>query len=187
VVSRRRFLFLVGSAGPGLWLAGAGLLQLQRRFVLALGGACSFCGKSGKEVNALAGITGRSVRICNECIQLCFEILGESIVVEDADARRSPPAQAPPEPVSPDDDLRELLSSLESQTLDPEVVLAEVRRRLDGDRLPGSAQFGLGDFRCSFCDARRRDVRKLISGPRVFICESCVGDAAGLTSQVVAV
>jgi len=30
------------------------------------------------------------------------------------------------------------------------------------------------DFHCSFCGKRRREVRKLISGPRVFICNECV-------------
>jgi ATP-dependent Clp protease ATP-binding subunit ClpX len=30
------------------------------------------------------------------------------------------------------------------------------------------------DFHCSFCNKRRREVRKLISGPRVFICDECV-------------
>jgi ATP-dependent protease Clp ATPase subunit len=42
---------------------------------------------------------------------------------------------------------------------------------------------GMDDFRCSFCSQARRDVRKLISGPRVFICDGCVTecvDSAGL-------
>jgi ATP-dependent protease Clp ATPase subunit len=30
------------------------------------------------------------------------------------------------------------------------------------------------DFHCSFCGKRRGEVRKLISGPRVFICNECV-------------
>ena len=33
----------------------------------------------------------------------------------------------------------------------------------------------MDDFRCSFCAKRRSEVRKLISGPRVFICDECVG------------
>jgi ATP-dependent Clp protease ATP-binding subunit ClpX len=33
----------------------------------------------------------------------------------------------------------------------------------------------MDDFHCSFCGKRRREVRKLISGPRVFICDECVG------------
>jgi ATP-dependent Clp protease ATP-binding subunit ClpX len=32
----------------------------------------------------------------------------------------------------------------------------------------------MDDLHCSFCGKRRRDVRKLISGPRVFICDECV-------------
>ncbi|HET6613852.1 MAG TPA: ATP-dependent Clp protease ATP-binding subunit ClpX [Kofleriaceae bacterium] len=30
------------------------------------------------------------------------------------------------------------------------------------------------EFHCSFCGKQRREVRKLISGPRVFICDECV-------------
>ena len=30
------------------------------------------------------------------------------------------------------------------------------------------------DYHCSFCGKRRGEVRKLISGPRVFICDQCV-------------
>lgn len=29
------------------------------------------------------------------------------------------------------------------------------------------------DFSCSFCGKRRSEVRKLVSGPRVFICNEC--------------
>src|SRR5512141_3501964 len=32
----------------------------------------------------------------------------------------------------------------------------------------------MDDFHCSFCQKRRREVRKLISGPRVFTCDECV-------------
>ena len=31
------------------------------------------------------------------------------------------------------------------------------------------------DFFCSFCGKRRGEVKKLVSGPRVFICNECVG------------
>ena len=30
------------------------------------------------------------------------------------------------------------------------------------------------DFFCSFCGKRKREVRKLVAGPRVFICNECV-------------
>ena len=32
----------------------------------------------------------------------------------------------------------------------------------------------MDEFHCSFCGKQRREVRKLISGPRVFICDECV-------------
>lgn len=32
----------------------------------------------------------------------------------------------------------------------------------------------MDDLHCSFCGKRRGEVRKLISGPRVFICNECV-------------
>src|SRR5262245_48742516 len=42
-------------------------------------------------------------------------------------------------------------------------------------RRPGAILlFLMDDFHCSFCGKRRREVRKLISGPRVFICDECV-------------
>jgi len=31
-----------------------------------------------------------------------------------------------------------------------------------------------GDFFCSFCGKRKNEVRKLVSGPRVFICNECI-------------
>lgn len=33
----------------------------------------------------------------------------------------------------------------------------------------------MSEMRCSFCGKGRREVRKLISGPGVFICDECVG------------
>lgn len=47
------------------------------------------------------------------------------------------------------------------------------------DAAPGRARRGRRDiFRCSFCDRPKADVRKLIAGSNVFICDGCV--AAGL-------
>ena len=37
---------------------------------------------------------------------------------------------------------------------------------------------------CSFCDRPRRKVAKLISGPRIYICDSCVGEAGGAMAHV---
>jgi len=38
----------------------------------------------------------------------------------------------------------------------------------------------LGILSCSFCDRSRHDVRQLIAGPRVFICDGCTREAGGL-------
>jgi ATP-dependent Clp protease ATP-binding subunit ClpX len=38
---------------------------------------CTFCGKSRHQVNRL--IAGPGVHICNECVALCDEILGEEL------------------------------------------------------------------------------------------------------------
>jgi len=32
-----------------------------------------------------------------------------------------------------------------------------------------------GEMSCSFCGKRRHEVRRLIAGPTVFICNECVG------------
>lgn len=54
---------------------------------------CSFCGKSQKQVKKL--IAGGGVYICNECIELCNEIIEEEIANEPGaqesdDAKRLP-------------------------------------------------------------------------------------------------
>ena len=54
----------------------------------------------------------------------------------------------------------------------PEDLLAGIIDRV-AKHVPTSGT----DFECSFCDRGRPEVATLISGPRVFICESCVGTA----------
>jgi ATP-dependent Clp protease ATP-binding subunit ClpX len=48
---------------------------------------CSFCGKSQEEVRKL--IAGPSVYICDECIELCNDIIAEEYEKEDAARRRT--------------------------------------------------------------------------------------------------
>ena len=43
---------------------------------------CSFCGKSQKQVRKL--IAGPGVYICDECIELCNEIIEEELVATSA-------------------------------------------------------------------------------------------------------
>ena len=48
---------------------------------------CSFCGKSQKEVRKL--IAGPSVYICDECVELCNEIITEELDREEYYASRA--------------------------------------------------------------------------------------------------
>jgi ATP-dependent Clp protease ATP-binding subunit ClpX len=50
---------------------------------------CSFCGKSQNEVRKL--IAGPTVYICNECIDICIEIISDDAQQEAAAARPSLP------------------------------------------------------------------------------------------------
>lgn len=90
-VSRGRFLALCGGGISGIWLASTGLLRLPTQMVF-LSGSCSFCGEeprfcrerylqylmTGKPVTrAIAGVIGRETRICNGCIEFCFDILAD--------------------------------------------------------------------------------------------------------------
>src|ERR1043165_2199976 len=77
MVSRRRFLFLLGGATTGIWLAPTGLVRFERRLLLTVAGSCTFCGKTGAEVLTLVGTAGRSVRICDEGMGWCCDILAE--------------------------------------------------------------------------------------------------------------
>ena len=52
---------------------------------------CSFCGKSQEEVRKL--IAGPTVYICDECIELCNDIIAEETKLEEAstpDVRKLP-------------------------------------------------------------------------------------------------
>ncbi len=180
--SRRGFLLLLGSTAPGLWLPDSGLIRLTDRFVLAFGGACSFCGKDAREVQKLAGVVGRAVRICDECIGLCLDILSEEKLIEERPDRQLPRAEEG-YTVHSDEELLNLLRSLgesEEEILRIQKALAERPARPHH----ASSPLTTDAFKCSCCDVHRREVRKLISGPRVFICDSCVFEASALASHV---
>ena len=48
---------------------------------------------------------------------------------------------------------------------------------------PGRRSLNDPNASCSFCGQRREQVRKLISGPRVFICDECVGLCVGILEE----
>jgi len=164
-------MLLLGGAATGVWLTSTGLVRLERRFTIALGGTCSFCGKDRAEVKTLFGQRGIPARICNECVGLCWEIVREDEHAMPAARERPVLAEADDDAVA--DALRELAAAQNSRHVDE--LVDRVRRSLlaEGQRFP--------EFHCSFCARSRRDVAKLISGPRVFICDACVGDAVAIS------
>ena len=164
-------MLLLGGAATGVWLASTGLVRLERRFMLAIGGTCSFCRKDRTEVQTLLGQRGIPATICNECLGLCCDIMWEEM-------HRMPAPPARPVLPEPDEDavadaLRELAAAQNSRHA--EELVDRVRRSLfqEGPRLE--------EYHCSFCARGRRDVAKLLSGPGVFICDGCVGDAVAIS------
>jgi ClpX C4-type zinc finger len=163
-------MLILGGAATGVWLASTGLVRLERRFMLAIGGRCSFCGKDRADVRTLLGQRGIPATICNECVGLCFDIMREELA-------RMPEPAPPTVLLEPDEDavadtLRELAAAQNSRHVDE--LVDRVRRSLfpKGPRL--------AEFHCSFCARARDDVAQLISGPEAFICDGCVSDAVAI-------
>src|SRR5262245_9353750 len=57
---------------------------------------CSFCGKSQNEVRKL--IAGPTVYICDECVELCLDIIGEENVADEIRRQDSDPKGDPQGP-----------------------------------------------------------------------------------------
>lgn len=173
-------MFLLGGAATGVWLASTGLVKLERSFVLSLGGSCSFCGKAQRDVRALVGTPNQPTKICDECVGLCCDILGEEVGVpspRDVHSYVAPNFEDEQFQQHVGEVLQRLAAEREASR--HEALLGDLRRSFT----PGDKTF-FEMFRCSFCDAHREDVAKLISGPRVFICDRCVGDATAVVSHV---
>jgi ATP-dependent Clp protease ATP-binding subunit ClpX len=62
-------------------------LKVARKIDSASDLKCSFCGKSQKEVKKL--IAGPTVFICNECVELCNEIISEELEREEISTRKT--------------------------------------------------------------------------------------------------
>jgi ClpX C4-type zinc finger len=171
-------LWLCGASGTGIFLAKTGLIELPKRMVLQMAGTCSFCAKDRCEVFGVAGVVGREQRICDECIGLCFDILADEM----KDQQKARLAAGAPDSSRlswADDELESLQRSAGTDPrVDPRDLIERIQARLEPPRRRTGPV--VRDFHCSFCDRARRDVRKLISGPRVFICDDCTGDAGGL-------
>lgn len=175
-MNRRRFLLLGAGATTGIWVAGAGLLQLPGAMVLKLGGVCSFCGKRAGDIRGFAGVGGRPVRVCDECVQLCLDIIAEEDWAT-GNAWRRPP---PPRREASRAEARAFADSLGIETgSDPfESLWAAFEREIGVPPGANATPRPRSELACSFCDKLQRETRKMIAGPSVYICEACIGDAA---------
>ena len=55
------------------------------------------------------------------------------------------------------------------------LLAAALVARFAEQRLMDASVAPQGDLRCSFCAKSQREVRKLIAGPTVYICDECIG------------
>lgn len=161
-----------------------------RNFALSLADCCRFCGKHRDAVRALVGTVGRETAICEECIGISWDILAHEL----GDGVRPPTLAwlpATPPPAAPvDDETRERVNAAADRMR--EEMLAHARelaaRRTEAEvarrRELQQRRLAQVDPRCSFCDAQPQDRRKLISGPRVWVCDTCVGEATVFISDV---
>jgi len=139
--------------------------------------SCRFCGKREDEVAAL--LAGPPpLFICNECVALASDIL---IAEEEELFAQSVPAWEPTE-----DQLREFqrirraLKQDEGLAVEPDGTIRRVQviKRAGTQREDRSLI-----LTCSFCRKREDEVRKLIAGPTVYICDECVRRCAGVLAQ----
>ena len=110
--------------------------------------------------------------ICNECVALASDIL---IAEEEELFAQSVPAWEPTE-----DRLRELLKQDEGLALEADGTIRRVQviKRAGTQREDRSLI-----LTCSFCRKREDEVRKLIAGPTVYICDECVRRYADVLAQ----
>ena len=170
----------------GLWLAGTGLIRLSRRMVVAFAGRCSFCNRATGTVFGLAGIVGRPDLICNQCIEVCLDILKDDPLATTASGAHPPPtdhlmSDGGFEPS--ESEIEEVLRCLERSRSDaePGSQLEQLRGLLAGSAKGPKARHKQ-TLACSFCDRNQHETQKLIAGPRILICDTCVADAAALIS-----
>ena len=93
---------VAGTAATVAFIYGASMLAWHRRRVAQQRAAlnddgqvklrCSFCGKTQDEVRKL--VAGPKVYICDECIDLCNDIIAEECDRESGGTRNAPPAVA---------------------------------------------------------------------------------------------
>jgi len=163
--------------------------EFPRRFVVSPVGECSYCFKKDGEVCAFAAIAERSDLICGQCLALCLDVTCE---LDKRDEREAKSAQLfrlePQHEVKQklfqaigSKDVDGVAAALQQLGLDVEVD--EVLRWPERDWGQPACRVGTGQRQpakdaCSFCDARRDEVAKILSVRAVAICDRCVDDAS---------
>lgn len=159
-MDRRSFLAIATATTAGLFLPSSGLVAMPRPLVSDVARACSFCHKPVADEFRILGATSGAPRICTECVQLCSEIVREPMAVSLARQRRRPP----PRPSTDPDAWRQELARGGFTTSEIDALTDPPRKRVR-------------NLHCSFCDRPQHEVRKLVAGPAVFVCDHCVRDA----------
>lgn len=134
------------------------------------GRPCSFCGVSRPPRQVIVTDSARAPRICEVCIRDCGEILGEELAaVQPPDA---PDTSHLPAVEAPDflEQLTRIMSGIDALG---DARLSGARRAAEPERRAPRPM-----DRCSFCSRSEIDVARLITGPKVKICEVCVIAAA---------
>jgi ClpX C4-type zinc finger len=185
-MNRRRFIAFIGAAVPGLWVDGVGLIQLPRQMVITISGQCSFCGKDARKVFGLAGVLSRHARICNECIDICLEILMDDVqlVLAYAVDSRPDPLLKSSESIDAFDFEASLIwrnDDMRRISVDQEAFMEKIWKHFDQSKpLDHPQPLDHSRLACSFCARNQNEAKKLIAGPQTYICEICIGDAAAL-------
>lgn len=167
------------------------MTRLERTIVMSAAGWCRFCGKPRHEARALVEAVGAEPRICDECIGICWDVIADELG-EDLRPNESwlQPATPPDRPPVDDETIERERAAFERIRAEVEarataalsareIEAREARRKA----LHESRLAELASARCSFCDASREEVRKLVSGPRHFVCDSCVSAATTVITE----
>jgi ATP-dependent protease Clp ATPase subunit len=137
---------------------------------------CSFCGKRNEQVKKL--IAGPSVIICNECIDLCNEIIQNDILDEEVPETSHLKLEMRPTP----QEIHRLLEMGQITEQEEKVLRLMTRRAV---YYWEAGHLGLGEDvmrqaaqrifqECSFCEKSHNQVSRLVAGPGVYICNECI-------------
>ena len=140
-------------------------------FVVSSASRCSFCDTERTAGRTLVGLSSRRAAICDQCLGLGWELIADEIEQYQPPVRFDVDAKT----------VREQIDATAQELATARGGRAATERSLE---LRRAAQALMPTMCCSFCDAYRAEVLKLVCGPRVLVCDECIESA---TSALVAV